>query len=296
MNRLEKKCFITAAAAHGLLFVILIIGPAFFVPLEKTDSFKQITVFSAADISKAMSSGGTPQPVQAVPLPPPPTPTPEPPKPQETPTPPEITKPTKPEPKDFEPTKPVVKIKPEEHGDEPVPVKKKRETKLNPEDLMPTKQDKNKQKNDADAARQAREAAEAREAKRLAAEAKEIGNTIKSLDKNLSGKTLVKMPVGVGGGGEASINYRDLIASKYYNAWNPSFSLNEETPDVTVSITITRDGSVTGHITKRSGNSAMDKSVQNALDTVTFIEPFPPSFTEQEMTIPIRFNLRVKRQ
>src|SRR5690242_635415 len=29
MNRLQKKCFIASAGTHGLLFVILFVGPAF---------------------------------------------------------------------------------------------------------------------------------------------------------------------------------------------------------------------------------------------------------------------------
>ena len=216
--------------------------------------------------------------LQAVPLPPPPAPAAEQ-KTVEPPKPPEITKPVKPEPKDLEPVKPVVKIKPEEHGDEPAPPKKKpkRETTLSPEELVPNKPDKNKAQKEAKDAAKA-QAQAAADAKRRADEAKQFGNAVKTLNSKLSGSTTVTMPVGVGGGGAASINYRDLIASKYYNAWNPSFSLNENTPDVTVSITIMRDGSVTGHITKHSGNSGMDKSVQSVLDTVTFIEPFSTEF------------------
>ena len=60
MNRLEKKCFAAVAGAHGLLFVILLVGPGFFVSSEKSDAFKPITVYSAADISKALSSGAEP--------------------------------------------------------------------------------------------------------------------------------------------------------------------------------------------------------------------------------------------
>jgi len=293
MNRLEKKCFVTVAGAHGLLFVILMVGPAFFVASRKDDDFKPITVYSIENLTDGPTQGGTPQDVRAIPLPPPPAPTVQPKPAESTPKPPEIIKPAKAEPKDLEPVKPVVKIKPEEHGDEPAPVKKKRETKLDPNDLILSKPDKNKKQKEAKDAATAKEAADR---KRREEELKEFGNAIKTLNNKLSGSTTVTMPVGVGGGGAASINYRDLIASKYYNAWNPSFSLDENTPDVTVSITIMRDGSVTGHITKRSGVAGMDKSVQSVLDAVTFIEAFPPSFKEQQMTIPVIFNLQTKRQ
>jgi TonB family protein len=293
MNRLEKKCFVTAAAIHGLLFVILLVGPAFFKPSEKGDTFKQIDVYSAADITKALTSGGTPQNVRAIPLPPPPTPTPAVEQPKvETPRPPE----TPPEPKHQPKQSP--REKPTDQGDEPVvKPKPKRQTMINADELVSNKNDANEaQKRAKDQARKKAAALAAADAKQRADDAKEFGNALRSLKDNLSGSTVVKMPVGNGMGGPAAANYRDIIASKFYNAWNPAFSLSEDTPDVTVSVTISRDGSCTGHITKHSGNSNMDKSVQNALEIVNFIEPFPASFTEQQMTVPIVFNLRVKRQ
>ena len=97
--------------------------------------------------------------------------------------------------------------------------------------------------------------------------------------------------------GELSVNYRDIIASKYYNAWSAPPDLDEATPVVLASVTIARDGSVvTAHITKPSGNVSMDRSIAKVLETVTFIEPFPPSFKEQERTVTIKFNLQAKRQ
>jgi outer membrane biosynthesis protein TonB len=292
MNRLEKKCFVTVAGAHGLLFVILIVGPAFFVSSEKSDAFKPITVYSAADISKALSSGGEPN-VAAVPLPPPPAPVARQQPVEPTPQPPEIPARAKPEPRDLKPVEPVVKAKPTEHGDEPAPRKKpKRETVLSPDELVPRKPDRNKAEKEARDAARAREAAERQ---RLAAEAREIGNAVKSLDKNLSGKTDIKFEPGVGGGGRASINYFDLVKSKFDNAWNPSSTLSDSTPKVTISITISRDGTVRGHITRHSGVASMDKSVQNVLDAVTFVEPFPESFKEQEITASLTFDIQAKR-
>ena len=55
MNRLERKCFVTAAAAHGLLFVILIVGPAFLMHSAKNDSFREITVYSPSSIDRALT-------------------------------------------------------------------------------------------------------------------------------------------------------------------------------------------------------------------------------------------------
>ncbi len=295
MNRLEKKCFVTVTAAHGLLFVILIVGPAFFTPSNKSTPFTEVTVFSAADVSMALTHGGTPQNVQAIPLPPPPTPTP----PQQqitTPTPPEVPPPPKHEPSHEPKQEP--KTKPDEKGDEPVvKPKPKRQPQINADELVSNKPDRSEAQRQAKIEAQKRaQARAAAAAKQQAEEAKAFGNALQAIKNNTSGSTVVTMPVGVGGGGAASVNYRDLIASKFYNAWNPSFNISEDTPDVTVSITITRDGSCRGHITKHSGNSSMDKSVQNAVDAVTFIQEFPSDFTQQQMTVPIIFNLRVKRQ
>jgi outer membrane biosynthesis protein TonB len=293
MNRLEKKCFVTVAGAHGLLFVILLVGPAFFVSSEKSDASKQITVYSSADISKALSSGGEPT-MQASPLPPPPAPVTQPKPVEAMPQPPEIPVRTKPEPPDLKPVEPVVKVKPTEHGEEPAPPKKKtkRETTLNPDELVPNKPDRSKAEKEARDAARAKAAAEQR---RLAAEAKEIGNAVKSLDKNLSGKTDIKFDPWVGGGGRASINYFDLVKSKFDEAWKPSSTLSDSTPKVTISITISRDGTVKGHITRRSGVVSMDTSVQNVLDAVTFVEPFPESFKEQQITGSLTFDIKAKR-
>jgi outer membrane biosynthesis protein TonB len=295
MNRLEKKCFFTATAAHALLFVILFIGPAFFVPSDKSDAFKQIIVYSAADISKELTQGGTPQDVQANPLPPPPAPTAEPKPPVETPKPPVIPALVKPEPKDLEPVKPAVKIKPADHGDESPPPPKKHTIKLNPDEMVSSKPTADKikaQQKAADAAR----AQEAAEAKRRADQLKQFGNAISDLNNHLSKGTTVHFDPGTGGGGAATINYFDLIQSKLDNAWHPSSTLGDDTPTATISITISRDGTVSGHISRHSSNSSMDKSVQNVLDTVTSVEPFPSSFKEQQITASFTFDIKAKRQ
>lgn len=291
MNRLEKKCFITAASAHGLLFLILFVGPAFFVPSDRNDSLKPITVYDPSAISMAMSSGGTPENVRANPLPPPPAPAEQ--KPVEpTPKPPVIPPQTKPELRDNKPLEPVIKIKPTEQGDEPTPKRKKHETTLSPDEVVSSRPDKNKLQKAAEEARRARAAEEARE---RAQEAKAFGNALKTLKSDLSGRTTVAFDPGVGGGGKATVNYFQLVQSIFDNAWHPSQTLGDDTPTATISVTISRDGTVKGHITKHSGNASMDKSVQNVLDAVSSVEPFPASFTEHEITANFTFDIKAKR-
>ena len=139
MNRQEKKCFITVASAHGLLVVILFVGPAFFVSSQKSQDFQPVTVYSpAADITKALSGGEKVDNVRAIPLPPAPTPTPEPPK--LTPQPIEVPPPPKNEPKPVEKeidVKPAPK--PTLHGDEPVIKPKKHVVQIDDSELTPNK-------------------------------------------------------------------------------------------------------------------------------------------------------------
>ncbi len=125
---------------------------------------------------------------------------------------------------------------------------------------------------------------------------KEIASTVKTIGKNLSSATLVDLQPGNGTPGEASVNYRDLIASIYYNAWSASADLDDNTPVVIARVTIARSGNViSARITRPSGNAAMDRSIENVLQTVTFIEPFPAGSQEQERTVTIKFNLLAKR-
>ncbi len=92
MNRLQKKCVLATAGVHLLLFVILLVGPAFFQPRHKTDDLQVLDVIPANLIDALLTSGvrdaqppppvvqPAPQPPapQPVVTPPPPTPSPEP--------------------------------------------------------------------------------------------------------------------------------------------------------------------------------------------------------------------------
>ena len=57
MTRLEKKCFIAASGTHALLFLILLVGPAFFVARDKVEPAHIITLV-AGPVVDAPSSGG----------------------------------------------------------------------------------------------------------------------------------------------------------------------------------------------------------------------------------------------
>ncbi|HWY75637.1 MAG TPA: TonB family protein, partial [Verrucomicrobiae bacterium] len=268
-----------------------------FLPSSKEEPQHILTAFDSRLVTDALTRGGNPN-VQVTPPPAPPadepaTPVALPPLPkpetheQDTPKPPE----RKPRPTPDSGFKPVTK------PDEDIAPPKKPKIVLSAEDSKlrkpTTKPVKNTSEKDDAEARRAEAAKEAAAAKRRIANA--VGSSIRSLDQNLSHATTVELSY-PGDGGPLSANYKDVVASIYEAAWTPPAELNDDMVTVTVRVTIARDGRViNGRIIKVSGNSGMDRSIQNVLDTVTFIQPFPAGSTDQERTYTINFNLKMKR-
>jgi TonB family protein len=301
MNRLEKKCFITSAAVHGLLFgAVIIFGSGFFVRKEKAERVPHLlTAYDPRMVTDALTMGGNPNvlPQPADPTPKPPAPQPEPPKAE---TKPQVEEP-KPEPKRTETPKPERLT-----SKDAEPVTKNPKVKDTPkprlDDLSlkpvvrPNKNTSKPRKDDSDEKKAETEARNHANAVRKANIAK-FNNAINSLSTGLSSRTPVVIESGPGGSAFSAVNYDDLIASKYYNAWVAPNGVSDSTPSVLVTITVTRDGTVmSGRILKGSGNAALDRSIQNVLNNVTFIEPFPEGAKDQQRTFKISFNLEAKRQ
>lgn len=100
---------------------------------------------------------------------------------------------------------------------------------------------------------------------------------------------------GGGGDGPAMSNYRDYISTIYNNAWHPDTITGH--PVTVVEVVISRDGTIkSSSITRASGNSAMDKSVQRALDRVTRsgVRPFPSESTDSQCSYRIKFDPETK--
>jgi protein TonB len=274
MNRTQKKCLIISAAFHLLLPAIIIFGAA-LMPEDRLRPFTPIKLYSLANVTDALSSGGGPN-VPSAPLPPvvqPPAPTP--PVAQEQPTPHPTQVPTR----------------------EPEAVKPPPKYSLNPNELKLTKRDDVKPPKDNQAAEKA---AADKAARQAAAEARSrlfrtAGQNIRSIDHDFSPTTAIELS-GSGDGGPSAANYQDIVQSKYTAAWAPPASLDDDSATVTVSVTISRDGSVTSHrIIRSSGNRDMDRSIGNTLENVTYIEAFPAGSKDQERTYTIKFNLSAKR-
>jgi TonB family protein len=294
MNRFQKKCVIASAGFHLLLILILLVGPAFLSSREPADNTPVIDFIPFKTVDAMVSGGGNPN---ARPPAPAPAPQPVPPAPavaaQPTPAP----APTQPP----EPPKPAVKEAVKETAAENV-----RETKIDPESLESNKPAKHKvevstklvkhSSTDLAEARaraeaQARASSEAAEARRRAAA---ISQAVKGIESGLSGATTIELK-GPGGGGMPYANWKQAVLSVYDRAWILPAGASTASSTAAATITIARDGTVlSARVTTRSGNAAVDDSVQAALDRVKYAAPLPDDAREEQRTVTIYFDVKAK--
>ena len=102
---------------------------------------------------------------------------------------------------------------------------------------------------------------------------------------------------GSGNSGRSYASYAAWVWSFYESAWVRPEDASIEDATVEVSVTIASDGTVIGkRITKRSGDRAVDASVQNTLDRVTTVKrPFPEGAKDKQRTYTIPFNMKTHR-
>jgi len=315
MNRLQQKCLIGSAAAHGLLVLVLLLAPAFFTP-EKPPDVPLLDLIPPKIID-GLLTGGTPniqphemrmavQPAAPDPAPPqpaPPPPAPPAPKPRETP-PPQPQPEPEPPPKAVKAASPIPKIE-----EEPKKVSKPKDTPKKPEVKVELKsrtvelakantksktESKSRTSNE-ESDRKTRE----QEARRIAgladAQAKRIADALSGLKNNLSGTTEIYIP---GPGSGFFANYAQVVKSVYDRAWVFNDDLADLRQSVNATITIAKDGTVINARIKpggRSGNPALDRSVQDVLQRVKYIAPFPEGAKEVERTFELNFNPATKR-
>jgi TonB family protein len=289
MTRLQKKCLIAAAGTH-LLVVVVLLCSGFITSKPKPDTTELLDVIPSTLIDAAMSSGvksaQTPPPTPITKPPEPTPPTPEPPKP--------VVKQVEPV-KPVEPVKVPDPIKPEEvklpeKPDAEIPKPKppkKHEIKV--ELTKVTRDNKQAEKDAAEAALKAE-----KEAKRVRdLKLKAFQNAARSIKQNSSSATTVEMP---GAGSVSYANYASVVKSIYERAWTPPDDTASDDANVKVSVTIANDGRVIeSHIVDESGDGKVDGSIRRTLDRVTFIAPFPEGAKEKERTFKINFNLKAKR-
>lgn len=297
MNRLQKKCLVASFAMHGLLLLILLVGPAFRSSKKSAVDLPLLEVIPFKTIEAALSRGGNPDAkppppaasVQQIQQPPAQQPQPQPeavrPKaPVESKPPPELKKP-KPEPtpvivRTEAPTLPVEKPKPQIKISEKI-------TTRTPKELAEDKAKREKE----EARVHERELASNRQRAAQQIESR-LNGAFRSLSTNLSSSTKIEV---LGPRGEEFANYGQVVISIYNRNWMKPAGM-EETVVVKTTVIIARDGKVVStRITDRSGNPAVDKSVDQVLDRVKFIAPFPEGARDETRTFNIDFELKPNR-
>lgn len=276
MDRLAKKCVIASSALHGTLVLVLLVGPA-FLPAEKPLEAKQIIDFIPfKTLEASVSGGGNPNVPQTIPQPTPPTPTPPAPQPPRREEPPKREEP-KQEPKSEPKSEPKTEVKADEGSWKPSSkIKVDLTQKVRRTDGSTSKTPANTSRNN----------------ERSSA----LTSAANNISKGASSPVQISEMRGPGGGGIPYAGFNDALISAYMRAWLIPGDAADETSRVTVSITLNRDGSVlSSRIQKRSGNSALDASVQRALDKVTFVAPFPDSEKSAQKTFWLEFDPRAKR-
>lgn len=288
MNRLQKKCFVASAGVHILLAVILFVGPGFLPSRAKPEDLPLLTFVPVKTVDDLISGGGNPkaQPAPLVPLPQPPQaqaqPAPAPPQPAPQPEPPKAQEP--------EPPKETKPVKQDDESADLVKQPRKIEisTKLvtRPKDSSSEK----KAREEAEARKEARALADAR--RRLA---QRIGRAAEQIGSELSGGTAIEMQ-GPGGGGPAYANFFAAVKSAYDRAWVLPDGVVNGDAVILASVTIRRDGKVVSHqIIRRSGDRAVDDSVQLTLERVTYAAPLPDTSATDTRTVSISFSVRAKK-
>ena len=272
MDRLAKKAVITSGILHGTLLLVLLVGPA-FLPSEKPVDIKPLTFIPLITTDRDVSGGGDPsvQPIiPQTPTTPTPTPAPSPaPSPQRREEPPKREEP-KPQPPKKDP-KPAPKQ--EDSGwkarsaSDIKPVLNRATRTETPKNTTP-------RNNDA---------------------AKALANAANTISKNASAPVQIQAFHGPGGGGLPYGPFKDALVGAYMRAWSISSDLAKLGSTVVVSVTVRRDGTVvSSKIQRRSGNAELDGSVQDALDRVTKVGPFPESWKETQKTFWLEFDPKLK--
>ena len=283
MNRLQKKCMIASAGFHLLLALLLLVGPGFLAPTSTMPDAPLLTFipYKTTDDDRqggGSRNGGSPPPAPVTP--------PEP----AAPTPPTPVKRDEPKPEPVKP-KPEPKETPEQKDDS---FSNEITTKPKPKPKLKVSTDLVK-RDTSDLNAKAKEAAEARAAAQARADA--INRFSRSIDRiggDLSGSTSIELK-GPVGGGIPYANFLQGVKKIYTDAWLVPDGIKDDSATVAVTVTIARDGSViSSHIIRRSGDAAVDQSVQMTLDRVSKVCPLPDDSKDNQRTVTINFNVRAK--
>jgi periplasmic protein TonB len=263
MSQLQKKCFLATAGLHGLLFAVLIFGPAFLMSRDKLDDMPVLDFIPSKLIDEQFFGGGTPPPQ---PQPPPPRVQPPPPQPQ----------PQPPQPRPQPAPQPQARTPEPKPAPEPPRYRTADQIKVN---LKPTTQPQPRPK----------------PAPPQADPGRIIAQTTSSLRQSLAPSTTIETPAPGVGGGEAYANYAQAIKSLYERAWIAPEQSSRDDALVRVRVVILRDGTIrSASVIGRSGDTLIDGSVEAALRRVEKAPAFPQGSKDAERTFVIGFNLKTR--
>jgi TonB family protein len=300
MNRFQKKCFIISTALHLLLAVMVIVGSAFLSAGNNVDN-SPILDFVSPDMIPTdgkVAGGGGPMmrpPSQQPQVPEQPVQPPAaPPQVQQPVVQPQST-PPKPQPR----TEVVKPPEPQRINKSPdaieIPKPTKRPIVVNTDVVSGSSKDKQKAKDAQLAAdKAAKEAADKQ--KRLAALFDHATSSIKT---GASSGTDIKFNAGFGTPGPAYASWLSIIKTIYYNDWKERATdgLTDDSAKAEATVVIARNGTViSAELTKSSGNSAVDRSIQSTLNHVKFTSRFPETSKEDQTQLILEFSVKALKQ
>ena len=279
MSRLQKKCFIVSAGVHLLLFVILLVGPAFLSSKSHSEDVQTLDFYPSKLIDAALMGGGNRNAKPPAPVVPPSQP---PAQAHQAPT---------EKSREPDPPKQMAKAKIDPESVEmPEPKRHKPQVSLEWKTRTETSTKSKPKSSITDMQTREKQFADNR-----SRQAKQLRSAADSIRENTSSATSIVDP-GPGGGGPSYASYASLVKTRYENAWQEPNDAANDNAITKVSVTIGCDGTVySSQITRPSGDLQVDRSVQQTLDRVTFIAPFPEGFKEKQRTYIINFNLKAKR-
>lgn len=258
MSRLHRKCILASAGMHGLLLLVLLVGPAFLMRSKKAVDMPVLEFIPDILVDEAVQGGGNPN-IHSPP----------------------------PQPQVRRPERQPVTQKPERQPVAKAPDPKPEPSKYTPSDQIKISNrriDRNANKSTPSKSTESR----ADTSKAFAAAASSI--------RAAASSTTIEMPSLGAGSGPAYANYAQAIKSIYEKNWYPPEDTANDEALVKVEIVIAKDGSVvSARIISRCGDGAIDGSVEATLRRVNSVPPFPAGATDKQRTYIMGFNLKAKR-
>ena len=119
--------------------------------------------------------------------------------------------------------------------------------------------------------------------------AERLSGAASGVSKNVGTSTTIEMP---GPGGAAYAPYYSYLQAFLKQQWRKPPTSSERESQVTVELRIARSGAViSSELIRRSGNAALDSSVEELFRRLRSLRPLPDEFSEQQLVVPVKFVL-----